>query len=395
MDQLVKATLKFGLIPPVVMEFPGITVGGGIQGGAGESSSFKWGLFNNCFLNYEVVLGNGEIVRASEKENSDLFYGLASSYGSLGIITSARLKLISASKFVKITYLRVSSFEEIVEVIKNKTKDNVDYIDAIMFSRNSGVVMIGELSDKADLPIATFSKAGDEWFYLHVEKITKKYNKWEELIPLGDYLFRYDRGAFWTGRSAFQRAKIPFNRLIRLLLNPMFKTRTMFRFLQALKTPQSSLIQDVSLPEENVLEFLNYVDKKITIYPLWLCPLKPTGKEFMSPTFLKTNLIINIGVWGELKKDFPTILKLNRDLEKMTEKLGGRKVLYAHCYYPKKEFWSVYGYRSYTDLREKYSAKQTLPDIYEKIIVNGKYKVSYVGGVLSILKSPRKLPISN
>jgi delta24-sterol reductase len=35
MDRLVEETLKYGLIPPVVMEFPGITVGGGFAGTAG------------------------------------------------------------------------------------------------------------------------------------------------------------------------------------------------------------------------------------------------------------------------------------------------------------------------------------------------------------------------
>src|SRR5690349_18970629 len=34
MDRLVEATLPHGLIPPVVMEFPGITVGGGYAGTA-------------------------------------------------------------------------------------------------------------------------------------------------------------------------------------------------------------------------------------------------------------------------------------------------------------------------------------------------------------------------
>ena len=36
MDRLVAATLQCGLIPPVVMEFPAITVGGGFTGTAGE-----------------------------------------------------------------------------------------------------------------------------------------------------------------------------------------------------------------------------------------------------------------------------------------------------------------------------------------------------------------------
>ena len=40
MDRLVEEILKYGLVPPVVMEFPGITVGGGYAGTSGESSSY-------------------------------------------------------------------------------------------------------------------------------------------------------------------------------------------------------------------------------------------------------------------------------------------------------------------------------------------------------------------
>src|SRR5437016_2351039 len=41
MEKLFKESVKAGLIPPVVMESPSITIGGGVQGGAGESGSFK------------------------------------------------------------------------------------------------------------------------------------------------------------------------------------------------------------------------------------------------------------------------------------------------------------------------------------------------------------------
>src|SRR5688572_30973323 len=47
MDRLVEATLPHGLVPPVVMEFPGITAGGGFAGTSGESSSFRHGFFND------------------------------------------------------------------------------------------------------------------------------------------------------------------------------------------------------------------------------------------------------------------------------------------------------------------------------------------------------------
>lgn len=45
-DRLVEETMKYGMVPPVVMEFPGITVGGGYAGTSGEKSSFKHGFFN-------------------------------------------------------------------------------------------------------------------------------------------------------------------------------------------------------------------------------------------------------------------------------------------------------------------------------------------------------------
>ena len=55
MDALVKATMEKGLLPPVVMEFPGITVGGGVVGTAGESSSFRYGFFDRGVVWAEVV----------------------------------------------------------------------------------------------------------------------------------------------------------------------------------------------------------------------------------------------------------------------------------------------------------------------------------------------------
>lgn len=73
MDALVRETMKAGLLPPVVMEFPGITVGGGFVGTAGESSSFKHGFFDRTVLSAEVVLADGTLVTASQSENQGLF----------------------------------------------------------------------------------------------------------------------------------------------------------------------------------------------------------------------------------------------------------------------------------------------------------------------------------
>ncbi|KAH0391010.1 FAD-binding domain-containing protein, partial [Aureobasidium melanogenum] len=68
MDRLVEATLPYGLVPPVVMEFPGITAGGGYAGTAGESSSFKHGFFNHTIESVEMILATGEVVKCSPTE---------------------------------------------------------------------------------------------------------------------------------------------------------------------------------------------------------------------------------------------------------------------------------------------------------------------------------------
>ena len=91
MESLVEETFKHGLVPLVVMEFPGITVGGGFSGTCksstilltmlnmltlitGESSSFRHGLFDSTINEIEIILANGDVMIASKTERQDLFW---------------------------------------------------------------------------------------------------------------------------------------------------------------------------------------------------------------------------------------------------------------------------------------------------------------------------------
>lgn len=394
MDTLVEATLPFGVVLPVVMEFPGITVGGGVQGGAGESSSFRHGLLHDTCLAYEVVLGNGEVVTASPDKHPDLFYGTTCSYGSLGIITLVKLRLIPAKQFVRLAYHRVRSFDEAIQTIKSQTRQPVDFVDGILFSRGTGVVITGNLADQEGLPVATFRKPFDEWFYLHARRVSTTHRHYEEIVPIVDYLFRYDRGGFWVGKFGFTLMKIPYLKLFRALLHKLFTTRTLFRVLHATNLSQRYFVQDICVPQEHVLKFLEFVDHELRIYPLWLCPLKSGRLHALSPTNLATPLVINVGVWGETAQQYSDFVRINRATEKMATELKGRKVLYAHQYYSPDEFWSIYDGQWYRALRKKYFADTVFPDVYEKTRVRGQYKPSVRAGLWNILKSPFKLPTS-
>jgi Delta24-sterol reductase len=52
------------------------------------------GLYQETVTAYEIVLGDGSHVRATEKDNEDLFRALPWSHGSLGFLVALELKLV-------------------------------------------------------------------------------------------------------------------------------------------------------------------------------------------------------------------------------------------------------------------------------------------------------------
>ena len=286
MDRLVETTLKYGLIPPVVMEFPGITVGGGYAGTSGESSSFKHGFFDRTINYVEMLLADGELVRASNTERADLFNGAAGACGSLGITVLVELQLIESKKYVETTYHPVTSMPAAVERLREFTKaeDDYDYVDGILFSKEQGAVITGRLTNERvkDNAVQTFSHAQDPWFYLHVrETIAKNDESVTEYIPVDEYLFRYDRGGFWVGFSAFQYFCTPFNSFTRWYLDKYLRTRMLFTALHASRHAKPYVVQDLALPMDAAANFVEFTEDLLGIYPLWLCPLR----ESASPTF--------------------------------------------------------------------------------------------------------------
>ena len=377
MDRLVEETMKYGLVPPVVMEFPGITVGGGFAGTSGESSSFKHGFFNRTINRIEMVLANGVVIACSDQENAELFHGAAGAVGSLGVITLVELQLTKAKKYVETTYHPVASVSEAIKKLELASSDlDLDYVDGILFSKDNGAIITGRLTDhpKHTIPIQHFSDAGDPWFYLHVkDSIKRAAGPGTEAIPLAEYLFRYDRGGFWVGASAFDYFYMPFNAFTRWWLDDFLHTRMMYTALHASGHSKKYLVQDLALPYSTAEQFVDYTDKALGIYPLWLCPLRQSSLPTMHPHSHETEAdgktlkpMLNIGLWGNGPSRHDEFVKANRDLEHKLRELGGMKWLYAHTYYTEDEFWSMYDRDWYNALREKYCAT-SLPSVYDKV----------------------------
>jgi delta24-sterol reductase len=402
MDDLVRETVKAGYLPPVVMEFPGITVGGGFVGTAGESSSFKHGFFDRTILSAEVVLADGTLITASATENAELFEGLRGSFGTLGVLTMVELQLLPSKSMVEVTYHPTSSFEHTTSTIQQQTaaKTN-DYVDGILFSKTSGVIVTGRLTDAKttdNLTVRRFSRPWNEWFWIHARSKAQKGIVTSELVPIEDYLFRYDRGAFWMGMYAYYHFMIPFIWFTRFLLDYFMHTRIAYHALHASGYTDHYIIQDIAFPAGNAAAFADYVDQKFGIYPLWLCPLRSDGRSSMGhPKPYKgavageaiestySGEYINIGVWGPCYRPEAEYIRANRDIEAKMRELGGLKWLYSRVFYTEDEWWQVYDKPNYDALREKFRAT-SLPSIWDKVKDRGKKEDDFGTGIRGVLK---------
>ncbi|KAK0709740.1 hypothetical protein B0T26DRAFT_653687 [Lasiosphaeria miniovina] len=436
MDRLVEATLAHGLVPPVVMEFPGITAGGGYAGTAGESSSFRHGFFDDNVESVEMVLADGSVHRVSgapSDERADLFRGAAGAVGTLGVATLLELRLMKARKFVRTSYRRTSSVAEAVAAVREAVRDPAtDYVDGILFSKDHGVVITGTLTDENPpdgVKPQTFSGAWDPWFYLHAKERTadatgttasnKPSSAVVDYIPLAEYLFRYDRGGFWVGAAAFKYFwMVPFNRFTRWFLDDFLHTRMMYRALHGSGESARFVVQDIAMPFAMAEALVDYTARELDIWPLWLCPLQrrapptfhpftttPAGSTSTSSSAEKPqpteedSMMLNVGVWGWGPSQPADFVAKNRALEARVRDLGGMKWLYAHTYYPPAEFWRMYGGRAWYDaLRSKYKAT-SLPSVWDKVQVDADAQthrrrswlksVRPVGGLWGIYQSIR------
>lgn len=86
-----------------------------------------------------------------QTENSDLFYAVPWSCGTLGFLVAAEIKMIPAKKYVKIHYQPVRGLQKICERFaeESKKKEN-SFVEGIVYSLEEAVIMTGVLTDEAE-----------------------------------------------------------------------------------------------------------------------------------------------------------------------------------------------------------------------------------------------------
>ncbi|KAH7079249.1 cell elongation protein diminuto [Paraphoma chrysanthemicola] len=378
LDFLVTRTLGKELMPLVVMEFPGITIGGGFSGASGESTSWKEGLFDCSVEEIEMILGDGTVVNAVEGgKNSDLFDAARCTLGTMGVVTLLKVRLTQVYDATQLVYHHTKSVKETIGSLRklcDSEHPDFDFIEAIQYGMDKGVIVTGKhISSTAataqHLPRRRFDRSYDPWFYMHARNTVTSDS---EIVPLQSYLFRHDRGAFWSGELFLKYFGLPNKRFFRWLLNPLMTARAIYKGMSSTTAADAAIIQDLLLPVDTSEAFVNYVNEELKIWPLWICPVRkhPNAEDdsHHSTATSKTRgeLTLNFGVWGPTNDEPAIFRKTNRDLEQKLREMRGMKVPYAANFYTEEEFWELYDREKYDRLRKKWHA-EALPTMYDKV----------------------------
>ncbi len=369
-ENFVAATLQYNCLPAIVPELKSITVGGAIAGLGAESSSFKYGWVHETVTEMDVLLSNGEIVTcAPTNQHKDLFYAFPSSYGSLGYVLKAKLRLILTKPYVRLSRLRFTDpgayFDKMNELTENP-KD-IDYIDGVSLGKEL-YITLGYFVDHAPY------QSNYRYMNVYYQSIPIKAI---DYLTAHDYIWRWDPDWFWCSKYFLMQ-----NKFIRFLFGKwLLKSTVYWQIMKWINTytwirkithflfPKTeTIIQDLQIPVENSQKFYHFFKKEMGIDPMLICPIRLNSKldSFLFCKMSKDKTYINFGAYGNFVPSNKEIGYFNRMIESKVLECGGNKWLYSNVFYSEQEFWSLFDRNTYYSVKRKYDPQNMLRDIYSK-----------------------------
>ena len=132
----------------------------------------------------------------------------------------------------------------------------------------------------------------------------------------------------------------------------------------------------IEVPVDALPEFLDFFHREVGIEPVWVCPLRPRRPDVRWPLYPldPATTYVNVGFWSTVavpSGTSPADGRVNRRIEQVVTRLGGRKSLYSTAFYSREEFASLYGGDAYAALRSTYDGAGRLPDMWTKTVGRG------------------------
>lgn len=368
-ESVVDATLARGLLPLVTPELKHITVGGATVGIGIESTCFRHGFVHDGLIEAEVLLPDGRIVLCNNTDSHiDLFRALPNSYGTLGYILRAKIKLMKAYPYVHLKNTLYRDTDGYLDAMRRATEDSsIDFIEGLLFADKRYYLMTSRQT--AEVPY-THDIVRKHIFYKLVQQAPDVYLKTK------DYIFRYDPEWFWNIPET-----IPYQWFRRWAPRPLRNSGFYVRYCQwkdarqrllrrQPKQDKEPLIQDWEVPWEHGKALLEYALANVDLSgkPWVAVPIKTRSSPTLYP-IVADKLYFNLGCYCQVEKmpgreDY----HYTKILDRKCFDLGGIKMLYSSTFMSRDEFDRQYNGPAYTALKDKYDPYQRAYTLYEKAV---------------------------
>ncbi len=368
---IVDFVLPHGFTPVITPELKHITVGGALVGVGIETNTYRYGFVHDNLLEADVLLPSGDVVLATpNNKHADLFHALANSYGTLGYILRARIKLHKTLPYVHLETRRYQNIDDLFKAMHEASNDpKLDYIESLAYSE-SELFLTTELQTEYSENLQTIY--GPQPFYQMISGPSSF------SLPIEEYLFRYDPDFFWgvptSGLYGLFRHVAP-----RKLRNSGFYNRyTKFQaalskrlpFIKVLDDDLEPLIQDWEVPWKDGKDLLAFALNNLDLdsKPLMSGPIKTLSKSSLYP-MPPNKLYYNLGSYNFVKKKPGQPSYHNtKIMDRFCFSRGGIKMLYSSTFLGEAEFNKYYGGNQYIKLKAKYDSHDLLPTLYEKAV---------------------------
>ncbi|WP_333619961.1 FAD-binding oxidoreductase [Dietzia sp.] len=401
-EDLVDATLPYGLMPYVVPQLKTITLGGAVTGLGIEATSFAHGLPHESVLEMDVFTGTGEIVTArpggTERERT-LYRGFPNSYGSLGYAVRLRIELLPVSEFVEVRHVRFDDIRELSaameSVVTNKAFDGerADFLDGVVFSTTESYLSIGRFTDTppAGREPSRYDGIGDKQA-IYYRSLQHDSGTETDVLRVRDYIWRWDTDWFWCSRAfATQNPKVRRFWPQQLLRSSFYwkiigldHKYDLGNKIGALKGegPRERVVQDVEVTIDRLPAFIDWFLEEVPIEPLWLCPLRlldtegavasgvaPGERPWPLYPLEAGTTYVNIGFWSSAPiSEGDEEGAWNRLIEDKVSELGGHKSLYSDAFYDAETFAALYGGEHAARLKTEFDPAGRFPTLFEKAV---------------------------
>jgi delta24-sterol reductase len=377
MGQITAALKPLGWTLAVVPELDALTVGGLINGFGVESSSHKYGLFQHICASFEIVTADGQLLECSPHENSEMYYAIPWSYGSLGFLVAAEIKIVPAQEYVHITYIPFKNKEQFIRRFTEESlkpvDDAYDFIEGLMFAEQDAVLMLGNFA--ASVPDGNTKNAINNfwkpWFYEHVRSFLQQQKEQQEWIPLRHYYHRHTRSFFWEMEQIIPFGNQPWFRYLLGWMSPPDISLLKLTETEAIHELYDAhhMDQDFLVPISTMSQCLSFFHQQVNYYPLWLCPMKilKTPVRGLVNPIENEQMFVDIGIYGEPGVENYQAKKTTRRLEKFVTEIGGFQALYADTYQTREEIRQMFDYTLLDKLRQEKNAIGAFPEPFDKV----------------------------